>query len=124
MRISILSYMITIGHLLLGHHLAKDDASVQEYIARTRMDWDGIWGTEVEICTLAHMLHIHIYSYQVSSANWIKYGPDVLDRSLSADIRDVSMYINTLHAAGRYIGPTERTHCKAKVTFHGGTAAK
>ena len=92
-RISILSYMITIGHLLLGHHLARDDASVQEYIARTRMDWDGIWGTEVEICTLAHMLHIHIYSYQVSSANWIKYGPDVLDCSLSADIRDVSMYI-------------------------------
>ena len=38
---SILSYMITIGHLLLGHHLARDDASVHEYIARTRMDWDG-----------------------------------------------------------------------------------
>ena len=94
MRISILSYMITIGHLLLGHHLARDDASVQEYIARTRMDWDGIWVTEVEICTLAHMLHIHIYSYQVSSANWIKYGPDVLDRSLSADIRTCPCTLN------------------------------
>ena len=91
-RFSILSYMITVGHLLLGY-LARDDASVQEYIARTRMDWDGTCGTEVEICTLAHMLHTHIYSYHVSSANWIKYGPDVLDRSLLADIRDMSMYI-------------------------------
>ena len=25
--------------------------------------------------------------------DWIKYGPDVLDRSLSAHIRDMSMYI-------------------------------
>ena len=30
-RFSILSYMITLGHLLLGHHLARDDASVHEY---------------------------------------------------------------------------------------------
>ena len=87
MRISILSYIIAIWHLLLGHNLARVDASVQEYIARTRMDWDDTWDTEEEICTLAHMLYSHIYSYQVSSANWIKYGPDVLDRSLSADIR-------------------------------------
>ena len=35
-----------------------------------------------------------------------------------------SLYLNSLRAAGRYIGPTGRTYCKAKVTFHGGTAAK
>ena len=84
----------TNAHVTHAHRDAtRDDANVQEYIARSRMDWYGTWGTEVEICTLAHMLQIHIYLYQVSSANWIKNGPNVLDHSLSADIRDVSMYI-------------------------------
>ena len=54
-------------------------------------------------------------------------GEESIDNSecfVSSDDAGSVRTFNSLHAAGRYIGPTERTHCKAKVTFHGGTAAK
>ena len=54
----------------------------------------------------------------------IKFIPRTVMQSVSAELATVVLLFNSLRAAGRYIGPTERTRCKAKVTFHGGTAAK
>ena len=62
-RIAILNHMIDIAHFLLGHHIPPQYSSVQDYIQDKGMDQPHIWGTEIEMFTLAHLitnLCIHI----------------------------------------------------------------
>ena len=92
-RFAILSHMISIGHFLLQHHMSSNHTSVQNYIQSTRMDRDGTWGSEVEIFTLSHMLGTNIYSFHVGHSNWNRFSPADVDRSLSTDVRGMSMYI-------------------------------
>ena len=50
--------------------------------------------------------------------------PKSTQGSSCVQLGPVRRALNTLHAMGPYMGPTGRTRGKAKVTFHGGTAAK
>ena len=61
-RQAILDHMVRTAHLLLFQHIRSSHTSVQSYIASSRMDYFGIWGTETEMLTLAHMLQTDIYS--------------------------------------------------------------
>ena len=54
--------MIDIAHFLLGHHIPPQYSSVQDYIEDKGMDQPHIWGTDIEIFTLAHLLQL-VYSY-------------------------------------------------------------
>ena len=59
-RTAILNHMIDIAHFLLGHHIPPQYSSVQDYIQDKGMDQPHIWGTDVEIVTLAHLLTRYI----------------------------------------------------------------
>ena len=91
-RTAILQHMINIGHLFLGQHISNY-SSIQEYITHTNMDRERSWGSDIEMLTLSHLLQTPILSYSVHNAHWSKYAPHHVDRTLSDDVAQMSMYI-------------------------------
>ena len=73
-RQAILDHMERTAHLLLFQHIRSSHTSVQSYIASSKMDKSGMWGTETEMLALAHMLQTDIYSYNTDDCQWHKYG--------------------------------------------------
>ena len=69
--------------------------SVEEYILRTRMDHETVWGTNIEMACLAHMLNSPVYCYDASQRYhiWAAYFPNNVDRSIPRDVRKRSLYI-------------------------------
>lgn len=39
------------------------------------MDIDGAWDTDVEILSLAHLLHTNIYTFDTTFACWLLFAP-------------------------------------------------
>ena len=94
LRTAIVNHMVDIAHLLLGGHISQQFDSVQSYIAHTNMDQDSAWGTDIEMLTLAHLLHTTIYSYDTQCDRWSRYRPQDVERTLSdTDVSRTSMYI-------------------------------
>ena len=93
-RTAILNHMIDIAHFLLGHHIPPQYSSVQDYIQDKGMDQPHIWGTEIEMFTLAHLLQTCVFIYNTDDLNWCRYSPRGVDRTLNDDIQQMSMYIN------------------------------
>ena len=95
LRQAILDPMVRAAHLLLFQHniIRSSHTSVQSYIASSKMDKSGIWGTETEILALAHMLQTDIYSYSTDDCKWHKYGIADVDRNES-DVTRISIYIH------------------------------
>ena len=58
------------------------------------MDQPHIWGTDIEIFTLAHLLQTCVFIYNTDDLNWRRYSPHCVDRTLNDDIQQMSMYIN------------------------------
>ena len=93
-RIAILNHMIDIAHFLLGHHIPPQYSSVQDYIQDKGMDQPHMWGTEIDMFTLAHLLQTCVFIYNTDDLNWCRYSPHCVDRTLNDDIQQMSMYIN------------------------------
>ena len=74
-RTAILNHMIDIAHFLLGHHIPPQYSSVQDYIQDKGMDQPHIWGTEIEMFTLAHLLQTCVFIYNTDDNNWRRYSP-------------------------------------------------
>ena len=91
-RTAILEHMIDIAHLILDHHI-QGYSSIQEYISHNDMDNEFAWGTDIEMLTLAHLLETPVISYSVQYSCWQRYAPHDLDRTLSDDILQMSMYL-------------------------------
>ena len=91
-REAILNHLCRIEHWMISH-MDLQYSSALEYIRETNMDMDGTWATDIEILTLAHMLNTNVYVYKTYYHWWDRYGPDNVDRSLSTDITDMSMYL-------------------------------
>ena len=48
--------------------------SVDDYLARSDMAENGVWGGDFEMCILAHMLDTPIYSYQADNyTGWVAF---------------------------------------------------
>ena len=77
LRRAIVAHMRTIPFLVSGtgpdgnrNYLVTHDGgyhSVDDYLARSDMAENGVWGGDFEMCILAHMLDTLIYSYQEST---------------------------------------------------------
>ena len=91
-RTAILEHMIDIAHLILDHHI-RGYSSIQEYIRHNSMDNEFAWGTDIEMLTLAHLLQTPVVSYSVQYSTWQRYAPHDLDRILSDDVQQMSMYL-------------------------------
>ena len=53
--------------------------SVEEHLARTRMDQDGSLGTNVEVTAISHLLGVNIAMYDVQIDNYVTRGPYLVD---------------------------------------------
>ena len=49
--------------------------SVEEHLARSGMEHNGVWGTDTEITALAHLLNINIALSDVPLAQYVVRGP-------------------------------------------------
>ena len=74
-------------------HFSDRGLSATAYIEGTHMDRNRTWGSDVEILTKAHMLNTCVYVYDPRYRGWDRYGPHNVDRTLSSDITDISMFI-------------------------------
>ena len=92
LRRAIIQHMIHIAHFIIGHHVVNY-TSIQEYITDTNMDQECAWGTDIEILTLSHLLHTPIMSYSVQHHSWQRYAPHNVDRSLTDNILQMSLYL-------------------------------
>ena len=94
--------MVRIYNLLCGlgsdghrNYLYGTYASVESYLVSTNMAVNGTWGTDTEMCVLAHLLNSVIYNYN-SSGYWLPFLPHGIDRSIPYNTRCKScIYIIT-----------------------------
>ena len=91
-RQAILDHLRLIERWMLPH-FSDRGLSATAYIEGTYMDRNGTWGSDVEILTLARMLNTCVYVYDPEYRSWDRYGPHSVDRTLSSDITDMSMFI-------------------------------
>ena len=79
----------TVARLLLPFHLVEY-SSIEEYIRTKNMDKASVWGTDIEILTLSHLLQTPIHLYLTERAKWGRYSPRNVDTTLN---RQMSMYL-------------------------------
>ena len=68
-------------------------SSVQDYLVASRMNRPGVWGTEAEIATLAHLLQINIYAYSPRIRDWYAYMPTFNGNVLGVASTQRAIYI-------------------------------
>ena len=78
------NYLVTYDH---GYH------SVDDYLARSDMAENGVWGGDFEMCILAHVLDAPIYSYQADTNYWLCCFPHAIDRRVPENVNVPSLYI-------------------------------
>ena len=101
-RSSIIAHMFNIPELLTGHgadghrnyltYYHGGYHSVEDYLTRTCMATEGTWGTDFEMCLLAHLLDTIVYSYKAGEF-WIACFPNGIDHALPEDVSKKSLYI-------------------------------
>ena len=69
--------------------------TLQDYIEQTRMDDDTVWGTNVEMASLAHILGAPVYCYDASQRYhiWTAYFSNNVNRSIPRNVQHRSLYI-------------------------------
>ena len=97
-----LSYLITgscshyrqVREKIIDHmRNVLDPVYVSDYLRSTNMDEDGIWGTDNEIRTLAHLLRTSVYTYVPDSYNWVRITPEEMDQDFIIPITQKAMYL-------------------------------
>ena len=68
-------------------------SSVEDYLARSHMAEDGVWGRDFEMCVLAHLLLTPTYSFQGDTNYWLPCFPHGIDRRIPENVDVQSMYI-------------------------------
>ena len=122
LRTKIIEHMLCIPHMFEGYgadgemncinlfHHPTQYESVDDYIQRSRIDTDGVWGTNVEMACLAHILQAPVYCFDASQRRhiWAAYFPTNVDRFIPRDIRQKSLYIYFAHDHFTVVTSTRR----------------
>ena len=103
LRSAIVAHMLSIPNLLCGlgsdghrNYFYGNYDSVEIYLATTNMANNGTWGTDTEMCVLAHLLNAVVYNFN-SSGYWLACSPHGIDRSIPYNVRSKSLYIYNHH---------------------------
>ena len=103
LRSAIVAHMFNISNLLCGlgsdghqNYLYGRYDNVESYLTRTGMAVDGTWGTDTEMCVLAHLLNSVIYNFN-SSGYWLSCLPHGIDRTIPYNVQCRSLYIYNHH---------------------------
>ena len=100
-RNAIVNYMLSTENHLVGY--GEDGnynylhpfghTSVQNYIDSRGMDRPGIWGSELEMICLSHMLNTVVYSFEARSNTWQVFTYHFVDRTQPCDYYRKSIYL-------------------------------
>ena len=82
--------MKIIEPVMMGCHIQHSYRSVVGFIAATNMDQINVWGTNVEIYALAHLLQTPIFIYE---CKWIRYSPQAFEHTFGDSVQK-AMYLN------------------------------
>ena len=106
-REGILSYMLTIQHLLIGRDstghanflVPFNVRSVQQYIDNSGMARNGTWGTDVEMLCFSHMFNFNLYVFNADSNTWAVFSPVNIERRLPRiyTIMGAYLYLRNSH---------------------------
>ena len=106
-REAILSYMLSIQHLLIGHDstghanflVPFNVRNVQEYIDNSGIARNGTWGTDVEMLCFSHMFNLNVYVFDAGSNIWAVFSPVNIERRLPCiyNIMSVYLYLHNSH---------------------------
>ena len=97
-RANILEHMESIASLVLGHirghcNAMHNCSSVKEYIKLTKMNKPHVWGTDIELLVVAHLLKTCIHFYMTREQKWFVYRPSSLDKALAIDSAAQAIYL-------------------------------
>ena len=121
LRQAIIRHMRSIGQLLWETQIYPDEDyphGMEEYIAKTRMEHAGAWGTQVEIIALAHLLNTPILTY-AGTLGWNRYSPSTAYGFLNAsqpDGNQMALYIR--HSSDHYDVITSLSHSLGATSMH------
>ena len=68
-------------------------SSVKEYIKLTKMNKPHVWGTDIELLVVAHLLKTCIHFYMTREQKWFVYRPSTLDKALAIDSAAQAIYL-------------------------------
>ena len=94
-----LTYLLVIvqtANLIVSHYThIHVDITMLSNILQTRMDHETVWGTNIEMASLAHILRSPVYCYDPSQRYhiWAASFPNNVDRSIPRDTGQRSLYI-------------------------------
>ena len=88
-RLAIATHMTNIEPFIVSNGYT----SVEDYLHQTHMNKRGVWGTDIEIYTLAHLLSTPVIVYVAGSNDWVRYSPSALTSSVHDNLTQKSMYI-------------------------------
>ena len=92
LRCRIVERLRSVGHRLLVVDI--HEPTVQQYIANSRVDRQGAWGTWVEMMVLANMVGANVYSYRIQNDYYEIASPGYIDpAAYPQDYGRQSMYI-------------------------------
>ena len=96
LRTKIIQHMHDIAPLIIGHIRGRSQdryTTVGEYIQGSGMDKTGVWGTDIELLTLAHLLKTCIFSYDTQRDTWDRFKPSSIDKTVKTDLASSSLYL-------------------------------
>ena len=67
--------------------------SVEQYVSETGMNRTSVWGTEIEILTLAHLLSTPVLVSAAGNNDWVRYSPSMITSGMHDNVDQKSMYI-------------------------------
>ena len=71
-------------------------SSVEHYLEQTRMSESGTWGTDFEMCVLAHLLQTVVYPYNATGTYWIACFANSIDKTIPENINVQSITQETI----------------------------
>ena len=76
-----------------AHICAYGVETVKEYIKLTKMNKPHVWGTDIELLVVAHLLKTCIHFYMTREQKWFVYRPSSLDKALAIDSAAQAIYL-------------------------------
>ena len=92
----ITQYMRSLRRHGLNHSFESSvvGMSVEEHLARSGMEYNGVWGTDTEITALAHLLNINIALFDVPLGQYVVHGPYLVDPTQQIDNTSPAIYLS------------------------------
>ena len=98
-----------VAHRLVQHMKGYDVsiASINDYLHKTHMENQCVWGRDIELLTFAHLTNTSVFAYNVPNKTWERYGPDIIDKDKPFNSAAQAVYLKHTHDHFMVVQTTE-----------------